>query len=58
MDFSFIDPGTVPTNKIADLMKKAEADIKKSQKGLIQSIVKYENAQRFVCKDSAIPFTY
>jgi RNA:NAD 2'-phosphotransferase (TPT1/KptA family) len=43
--------------KIQDLITKAEADIKSKHKNLLQSIVTFDNSERFKCKEGAIePF--
>lgn len=58
VEFSFIDKDLIKSQKITDLMKKAENDLKRKQKGLIQSIVGFENAERFVCKDQGFGIFY
>jgi hypothetical protein len=56
VEFSFIDKDAVASRKIGDLMKKAETDINKKHKNIIMTIVPFEKANRFECKESAYPF--
>ena len=55
VEFSFIDKDAVPSQKLGDLKKKAEATLKK--KG-IQSIVMWDEAKRFKCEDRAIGYSW
>ena len=55
VEFSFIDGDVIKSKKIGDLIKKAEADLAKSHKGLIQKIVNFDHAERFVCKEKPFP---
>lgn len=48
----------IKSKKIDELIKKALADLKKSHPDLNIKIATFDSAERFVCKEPALPFSY